>query len=221
MTNLGSLSFLYFAISVNEIYSFSKQKLFGSNLQCITYRQQTVRFGIRLFLLPVTDVTCCNPGPSRQFQLAHVLLLHHTKNSFTDNHDFSSINIPYISVFINLFIRLYGYSIMLQLGKQCSGIYPAHFCLLGKISVPLRSVQSRRPPDVLHPNPLELRINRRAKLTLYHKITFSSLNLPHKDTLLPQVFFSETLFVHYASALFLQYPLRTIFRFHLLSLHTD
>ena len=77
----------------------------------------------------------------------------------------------------------------LQIGKQCSGIYPAHFCLLGKISVPLRSVQSRRPPDVLHPNPLELRISRRAKLTLYHKITFSSLNLPHKDTLLPQVFF--------------------------------
>ena len=109
----------------------------------------------------------------------------------------------------------------LQIGKQCSGIYPAHFCLLGKVSVPLRSVQSRRPPDVLHPNPLELRISRRAKLTLYHKITFSSLNLPHKDTLLPQVFFSETLFVHYASALFLQYPLRTIFRFHLLSLHTD
>ena len=75
--------------------------------------------------------------------------------------------------------------------------------------------------DVLHPNPLELRITRRATLTLYHKITFSSLNLPHKDTLLPQVFFSETLFVHYASALFLQYPLRTIFRFHLLSSHTD
>ena len=71
------------------------------------------------------------------------------------------------------------------------------------------------------PNPLELLINRRATLTLYHKITFSSLNLPHKDTLLPQVFFSETLFVHYASALFLQYPLRTIFRFHLLSSHTD
>ena len=82
---------------------------------------------------------------------------------------------------------------------------PAHFCLLGKVSVPLRSVQSRRPPDVLHPNPLELLINRRATLTLYHKITFSSLNLPHKDTLLPQVFFSETLFVHYASFLFLQY----------------
>ena len=88
MTNLGSLSFLYFAISVNEIYSFSKQKLFGSNLQCITYRQQTVRFGIRLFLLPVTDVTCCNPGPSWEFQLRYVLLLHHTKNSFTDNYLF-------------------------------------------------------------------------------------------------------------------------------------
>ena len=45
-------------------------------------------------------------------------LLHHTKNSFTDHHDFSSINIPCISVFINLFIRLYGYSIMLQLFFQ-------------------------------------------------------------------------------------------------------
>ena len=136
-------------------------------------------------------------------------------------HRFSIPFLPSLCSFSKFLINKVLPFIFSQIGKQCPGIYPAHFCLLGKISVPLRSVQSRRPPDVLHPNPLELRISRRAKLTLYHKITFSSLNLPHKDTLLPQVFFSETLFVHYASALFLQYPLRTIFRFHLLSLHTD
>ena len=114
-----------------------------------------------------------------------------------------NINSFCVNNFPKSLINLILSFLFLQIGKQCSGIYPAHFCLLGKISVPLRSVQSRRPPDVLHPNPLELRISRGAKLTLYHKITFSSLNLPHKDTLLPQVFFSETLFVHYASFLFL------------------
>ena len=62
------------------------------------------------FLFPVTDIACCNPSSSRQFQLAHVLLLHYVKNSFPDNHVCSSVMF-YIRI-CRFYFRLYGRSIM-------------------------------------------------------------------------------------------------------------
>ena len=61
----------------------------------------------------------------------------------------------------------------------------------------------------------------RIKTLWVHKSKFSSLNPPHIDEQLLQVPFSEVLFAHYSSFLFLQYPFHTAYPVHLLSLHTD
>lgn len=51
-----------------------------------------------------------------------------------------------------------------QIGKQCPGIYPAHFCLLGKMP------QSPRAAD-----------KPQSHANAFYQFTFSSLNLPHID----------------------------------------
>lgn len=53
----------------------------------------------------------------------------------------------------------------------------------------------------------------------FYQFTFSSLNPPHIDEQLLQVPFSEVLFAHYSSFLFLQYPFHTAYPVHLLSLY--
>ena len=72
-----------------------------------------------------------------------------------------------LSLITTLFLIINEILSFLLIGKQCPGIYPAHFCLLGRS--PFHS--GPRRADVHRtscaPNPLELRINRRDTLTLF------------------------------------------------------